>query len=95
MTGLRRYRNKRDASEASIVAALEGMGCHCYRMDKPVDLLVFIPRTGDLLLVECKTGKGKLTADQSALMAKGWEVWILRNAADAVTLFNMVRRMAA
>lgn len=85
MTGLRRYRNKRDASEASIVAALEGMGCHCYRMDKPVDLLVFIPRTGDLLLVECKTGKGKLTKEQEAFKTR-WPVSIIRSADEAIEL---------
>lgn len=94
MTGLRRYANKRDLSENAIVSALEQLGCLVIRMDKPVDLLIQVPGVKRIILGECKTGKGKLTADQSALMAKGWEVWLLRDVQDAVNMVNMVRRAA-
>ena len=95
MTGLRRYKNKRDASEQAIVKALEDLGCLVIRMDKPVDLLIQVPGIKRTVLAEVKTGKGKLTDEQTKFMAQGWEVWILRDAADAICMFNMVRRMAA
>jgi hypothetical protein len=93
MTGLRRYANRRDASEPAIVQALEAMGCSVVRMDKPVDLLVRIGSKN--LLCEVKTGKGKLTKEQEAFMAAGWEVWILRDVQGATAMVNMIRRAAA
>lgn len=93
---LRAYGNKRDKSEAAIVKALEALGCDVIRMDKPVDLLIQVPGVkGRPVLAEVKTGKGKLTADQQALIERGWEVWIFRDTDDAVNMVNMVRRMAA
>jgi hypothetical protein len=93
--GLRRYANKRDTAEQTIVKALEDMSCLVIRMDKPVDLLVQIPGVRQIILAEVKTGKGKLTEEQEAFISRGWEVWILRDVQDAINMVNMVRRMAA
>lgn len=81
--GLRRYANKRDEVEPSIIAALEALGCRVYRLDKPVDLLV--SHRGTIHLVEVKTRKGKLTADQQAF-AQHWPIRVLRSVEDAVAL---------
>jgi len=92
MTGLRPYKNKRDASEPAIIAALESAGALVERMDKPCDLLVRV--AGRTFLCEVKTPKGKLTDDQQAFIARGWEVWILRDPMDAVNMINCLRRVA-
>lgn len=79
--GLRRFANKRDANEAGIIAALEACGCLVYRLDKPVDLLVSHRNT--IHLVEVKTRKGRLTADQVSF-ATHWPVTVLRSVDDAI-----------
>lgn len=79
--GLRLFANKRDANEAGIVAALEACGCLVYRLDKPVDLIV--SRRGTIHLVEVKTSKGRLTADQRAF-AEYWPIIVLRSVDDAI-----------
>lgn len=94
MSGLRLYKNKRDAAEKDIVEALRKMGCLVELLDKPVDLLIKVPGVKAAVLAECKTGKGKLTQEQSAFIASGWEVFILRDVQDAINLVNMVRRAA-
>jgi len=81
--GLRRFANKRDANEAGIIAALEALGCLVHRMDKPVDLLVL--HRGRVMLVEVKTRKGKLTADQETF-SEAWPIHVLRSVEDAIAL---------
>jgi len=77
---LRRYANKRDKSEPAIFAALRSMGCLIYPTDKPTDALCLV--RGRIHLIECKTGKGKLTEDQKDFV-KLWPVWVLRSVDDA------------
>lgn len=93
MTGLRRFANKRDQNEPEIVRELRNMGCLVELMDKPVDLLICI--NGKNYLAEVKMPKGKLTDEQSAFIARGFEVWILRDVQDAINMCNMVRRQTA
>ena len=91
--GLRRYANKRDETEPGIVAALEGMGCLVFRLDKPVDLLVLLPSGRGLALCECKTRRGKLTKDQK-FFSQYWPIHVLRSQDDAIALVQTVRRAA-
>lgn len=95
MTGLRRYANKRDASEPAIVTALEDMGVFVWRLNRPVDLLLIY--RGEVMLAEVKTpgtqyGK-KLNEDQQriALLTKLYE---LRTVDDAVALVNSMQEAA-
>lgn len=93
--GLRRFANKRDANEPEIVSALETLGCVVRRMDTPCDLLIKVPGVRSPVLAEVKMPKGVITKDQQDFMAAGFEVWILRDVQDAITMCNMVRRLAA
>lgn len=49
------------------------------------DLVVYKPNVG-LRLIECKTGKGALTADQMAFIADGWPVYVVRSAEEALEI---------
>lgn len=80
MTGLRRYANKRDANEPEIVWTLQSLGCIVHRLDKPVDLLVLF--RSRVFLVEVKTKKGKLTAEQQAF-ADFWPIHVIRSVDEA------------
>jgi hypothetical protein len=100
MTGLPRYRAKSDLVQPAIVKALRDMGCLVINIRKPVDLLIQFPGSKLQVIADAKTprkqgGKDKLTDSQQALIAAGWEVWILRDVQDAVNLVNTVRRQAA
>ena len=75
---------KRDISEPEIVSTLERCGFSVFRMDQPVDLLVGF--RGQTYLVECKTGKGKLTVGQAQFIEqwRGHPVQVLRDAQEAM-----------
>jgi hypothetical protein len=91
MMALKAWGNKRDESEPEIVAALREAGCFVQLLDRPCDLLVgFRGRTH---LVECKTGKGKVTDDQRAFRDawRGSPVETVRTPDEAIEL---VRRWA-
>ena len=90
---IRRYNAKRDANEGIIIAALEAMGCLVYRMDTPVDLLVYNVRSGAILLVEVKTKRGTLTKDQRTF-AEYWPIHVVRTPDEAIALVQNVRRAA-
>lgn len=85
---LRRFANKRDASEPEIVSTLELMGFSVVRMDTPVDLLVGF--RGRCWLVECKSsdkGYGKALNANQADFDAGWrgpKIVILRSSQDAM-----------
>ena len=57
-----------DANQASIVEALEKIGCKVYDIDKPVDLLVEF--RGVWIVLEVKTKKGKLEDSQKRFFEK-------------------------
>jgi hypothetical protein len=93
---LPRYAAKRDISEPEIVRALEQCGFSVERMDTPVDLLVSFRQ--HCWLVECKTGKGKLNANQKAFLDrwKGPPVVVLRDAQEAIDFaVEMAQRIQA
>jgi hypothetical protein len=87
MTGLRRYANRRDSTEAAIFDALRKAGCMVYPTDQPFDAIVC--HRGRLNLVECKTpttkaGKVIMKPSQEKLIAEGWPVVILKSVDDAL-----------
>jgi hypothetical protein len=68
------------------------MGCLVWRLDRPVDLLVYIFQSMSerLLLVEVKTAKGPLNSKQRAFIEAGWPVHVIRSEDDAI---NLIKRM--
>lgn len=72
-----RHAKQRDANEAAIVLALHAAGCLVWRLDQPVDLLVYRRRDPAWFLLEVKlppgprggTGSSKLTAGQRKFFA--------------------------
>jgi hypothetical protein len=69
---LARYRNRKDANQGEIVAALEKIGATVWVMDQPCDLLVGL--AGKNWLLEVKDGNKppsarKLTVEQEAFKA--------------------------
>jgi Holliday junction resolvase len=79
---------KRDASEAAIVAALRtaGWSVEFLNLTDGPDLLIGKP--GRCLLIECKTGKGKLKPGQSDWHQrwKGPTVIVVRTVEEAIRL---------
>ena len=88
MTGLRRYANKRDASEKAIVDFLRRAGCSVVPLDKPVDLIVGF--RGATYLVEIKTGKKGYTEGQEKFFEqwRGSPVVTLRTIEQAITVLR-------
>jgi len=62
---LNRYATKRDAVEPDIIEAVTKAGWHCWQLDYPVDLLLWKEGRG-FVLMEVKTGKGKIRKEQEA-----------------------------
>jgi len=62
---LNRYAAKRDSIEPQIIEALTKAGWHCWQLDYPVDLLCWKEGRG-FVLMEVKTGKGKIRKEQKA-----------------------------
>jgi hypothetical protein len=93
MTALRRYNAKRDENEASIVRVFQDMGCLVFRLDRPVDLLVYVFKSLSerLLLVEVKTPKGDLNGKQKSFIDAGWPVHVVRSENDAINLVTRLR----
>jgi hypothetical protein len=93
MTALRRYDAKRDSNEASIVRVFQDMGCLVFRLDRPVDLIVYVFKSLSerLLLVEVKTAKGDLNDKQRQFVDAGWPVHVVRSKDDAINLVKRLR----
>ena len=81
---LRAFGNKRDANEATLVAALRKAGVDVRLTDKPVDAVALFRASVHLL--EFKTPKGQLTLSQKTMKAEGWPIHFLRSL-DDVTEF--------
>jgi len=96
MTALRKFNAKRDGNEASIVRVFQDMGCLVFRLDRPVDLLIYVWKSlGErLLLVEVKTPKGDLNDKQQAFIDAGWPVHVVRSEDDAINLIKRLREGA-
>jgi Holliday junction resolvase len=91
---LQRKSAKRDASEPAIVEALEKAGCQVVRLSQTgiPDLLVCLP-DARMVLVECKTGRGKLTPEQVAFIDY-WQgkVVIAHSPYQALLQLELIKR---
>lgn len=83
--------HRTDATQRDVVEALRGLGCQVSVLSEAgrivpglCDLLVRLP-SGRLLLVECKTGAGKLTPAERAF-AERFPVEVVRSADEALAL---------
>jgi len=80
-----------DANQASIVEALEKIGCRVYDIDKPVDLLVEF--RGVWVVLEVKTKKGKLEKSQKRFFEKvKAPAFIVRDVVEATAAVQMAWR---
>ena len=83
---LKRYAAKRDAIEKPIMDALQAIGATVHQLsdDSIPDLLVGF--RDETFLLECKTGKGKLTAGQETFMDtwQGGAVYVVRSVPEAL-----------
>jgi Holliday junction resolvase len=83
---LPRHAAKRDASEPEIVDAFERLGWSVLQISKKGAPDLVVGLWAHLVLVECKSDKGKLTKHQ-VTFNQGWkgpQPVILRNAEDVV-----------
>lgn len=78
---------RRDDNENEIVEALRKAGCLVW-YELPVDLIVYSQQRKELMMLEVKRPKGKLTDGQRKLMklADGQEVpiYVVRSVEDAL-----------
>lgn len=76
---------RRDLNESAIVDALRKAGFRVRHISQKgfCDIVVYSERVG-VRLLEVKSAKGKLTADQVRHTAEGWPVQIVRDVADAL-----------
>ncbi len=81
---------KRDTSEPEVIDTLERLGWSVGRWSAKGAPDLVIAKDHWLFLVECKTGKGKLTEDQQAWHARwrGLKPIILRDATEARNFHN-------
>lgn len=82
---------KRDASEQSIIDALEAAGCFCFRLNTPVDLLILKGEKWHLM--EVKTpGANLRRKDQEAQQAfcKAYNVPIVQTPEEALVALGLV-----
>lgn len=93
MTALRKYNAKRDSNEPAIVRAFQDMDCMVWRLDRPVDLLVYVWKSlsDRLLLVEVKTKTGVLNDSQREFVDAGWPVHVIRSEDEAINLVKRLR----
>ena len=83
--GIPRRAAKIDDNQPDIIRALKAVGVSVEIIGKPVDLLVYNPRTKETSLLECKALDGRYTKDQVEFMAR-WPgpVHVARSAEEAV-----------
>lgn len=84
---------KRDTSEALIVEALTAAGARVWRLSQPFDLLCGVG--GRFVVLEVKSGKGKLRPQQAADMAechyRNLPVYVVRTPEEALQAIGAVR----
>jgi len=74
-----------DVNQPDIIEALLKIGCQCYEIEKPVDLLVEFRDLWIVLEVKNKQGKNKLTKDQDRFFSKvKAPAFIVRDIEEAV-----------
>lgn len=84
---IKRFDARRDATEPAIVRALLQVGALVLRLDA-FDLLVLF--RGRLVMLDCKTAKGKPTPSQLDLIAAGWPLRFVVTADDALRAIGAV-----
>jgi hypothetical protein len=87
---LRKYANKRDNNETSIIKALTGVGATVWQLDQPCDLLVGF--RGVNTLMDVKDKGGTLTKDQ-VLFHEYWrgQIAIVWNPDDALRAIGAIQ----
>ena len=80
---------KRDRSEKPIVQALRQAGCQVLQLDR-FDLLCLY--RGQLFMLDCKTGKGRHTEAQDALIRDGWPLVYVSDVESAYQAVGVERR---
>jgi hypothetical protein len=78
---------KRDLTEPAIVAALEKAGARVLRLDV-FDLLVLF--RGQMFMLDAKTGKGRATFTQEALVKLGWPLRYVRTEIEALKAIGAI-----
>src|SRR5262245_44619126 len=86
--GVKRYANKRDATEPDIVQALERVGAKVKRLDA-FDLLVLYRNV--LFMIDCKSPKGRATMSQERLIAEGWPLRYAETPEEALQAIGAIR----
>jgi len=79
---------RRDRSERPIVQALRHAGAKVILLDKFDMLVLYRDR---LTMLDAKTGKGKATAAQDALIAEGWPLRYVADVDAALQAIGAVR----
>jgi hypothetical protein len=80
---------KRDSTEKQIVEALRQAGADVLLLDK-FDLLVRT-RSGALVMLDCKSPKGRATASQVALIQSGWPLRFVETPEAALRAIGAIR----
>lgn len=85
---LNRFDARRDANEKPIVDTLLANGFDVYRLNKPVDLLVWRVNGVSYLLLEVKTATGRTTDEQDDFLRRtvGLPRGVVRTAEEALEL---------
>ena len=78
---IKRFSARRDANERGVIQALHRVGARVLKMDA-VDLLVLF--RGKLFMLDVKTERGTLTANQKQLIGESWPVKIVYTAEEAL-----------
>jgi hypothetical protein len=86
--GLNRYAARRDQNEDEIVDALLAEGFDVYKLNKPLDLLVWRVNGTGYLLLEVKTPAGRITDDQTSFLQRtvGLPRGVVRTVEEALEL---------
>ena len=75
-----------DLNQPEIILALNEIGCTCYEMEQPVDLLVEYRSIWIVLEVKNPKGKNKLTKEQEIFFELTQApAYVVRNPLEAVT----------
>jgi len=83
---LNRFAKRRDANEEEIVTALLAEGFDVFKLDKPLDLLVWRKNGVAFAVLEVKNGEGRITDDQDDFLRRttGCPRAVVRTAEEAL-----------
>ena len=79
------YARKVDQTHGPIKRVLERAGWDVLDTHAAANFVDLIAnKAGRIVLIECKTGKGRYTKGQRDLIARGWPIVTLRSEAEAI-----------